>query len=202
MSKSQKLADYLKGMRTDLAIKQEKKKTLEEKMTDLEKKILDLNIDVLNETVAVLKKLSSNQRNAAKKRLEDLGTEALKYSMGNQYRMEIEIDDTRKRPQAYMYRIDESTGLKTDPLEENGGGVVDIINIALRIIVIQANTPNIDGPIILDEPFKMVSKEYIPMLSDFLRKISNDFGRQIIMVTHNEYLAECCDTKIDFNAII
>lgn len=182
--------------KTDLEIKKNKVELLKARKESLEKKIEELEIEKLDQALLILQKLSEKQRDIAKTRLEELGTQALQYSLGSNYRMEIEIPQSKKRPQAFLYVIDEDKGVKTSPLDDNGGGMVDIISIALRLVVIQAHSPVIDGPIILDEPFKMVSKEYIPMLSDFLKKISDDFGRQIIMVTHNEFLAESCDTRI------
>jgi len=198
---SEKLAKYISDMRTDLAIKQSKKSELEKKQVGIELNIKNLNIDVLEETVIVLKKLSKTQRDSAKLRLEELATEALQYSMNDTRRVEIRINDTLKRQQAYVWLVDDVTGHETDPYEDNGGGVIDILGIGLLIISLQSAEPPIDGPVLIDEPFKMVSEEFIPALANFIRKISDDFGRQIIVVTHNKYLANTFDTKIDFNLI-
>jgi len=183
--------------RTNLEIKKNKVEILTKRKDDLERKITELELDKLEQVSLILQKLSEKQREIAKMRLEELGTQALQYSLGSNYRMVIELSESRKRPQAFLFVVDEDKGIKTSPLDDNGGGIIDIISIALRLVVLQAHEPVINGPIILDEPFKMVSKEYIPMLSDFLKKISNDFGRQIIMVTHNEFLAESCETRIN-----
>ena len=190
------LRRQVNSIRTALEIKKDKVETLGRRKENLEKKISDLEIDKLEQASLILQKLSEKQREIAKTRLEELGSQALQYSLGNNYRMVIELSESRKRPQAFLYVIDDDKGVKTSPLDDNGGGIIDIISIALRLVVLQAHEPVIDGPIILDEPFKMVSKEYIPMLSDFLKKISNDFGRQIIMVTHNDFLAESCESRI------
>jgi DNA repair ATPase RecN len=109
--------------------------------------------------------------------------------------MKIEVKEIKKKPNADVYILNKKTGLMTDPLIENGGGIVDIIVIALRIITLHVHDPFIDGPIILDEPSKMVSKEYIPLLSEFLKNISRDFGRQIILITHNDFLGQIADKK-------
>lgn len=190
------LKKQLRDARTSLAIKQSRSTELSAKKISVEGKIESLKIEDLDKASYILQKLSERQRSTAKSRLEELGTQALQYSMGDNYRMEIDLSDSRKRPQASLFVVDDSKELKTNPLEDNGGGIVDIISIALRLVILQTYEPAIDGPIILDEPFKMVSKEYVPMLSDFLKKISNDFGRQIIMVTHNEFLAESCETRV------
>ena len=91
------------------------------------------------------------------------------------------------------------TGYEEDIMDQNGGGVVDIVSTALRLIALQTYEPVIDGPIILDEPTKMVSSEYIPTLAEFLKSAGNDFGRQIILITHNEYLASIADEIVSFS---
>lgn len=204
MNRAVELRKLLTGMQSDLNIKKDRLERATKRKEDIENKIASVDLESSEQAFKVLQKLSERQRNAAKERLEELGTQALQYSMGPNYRMVIEIPDSSRRPQAYLYIIDDETGVKTDPLDDNGGGIVDIISIALRLVVLQSyetehGVPEIDGPILLDEPFKMVSKEYIPMLSDFLKKISKDFDRQIIMVTHNEFLAESCESEIKIN---
>ena len=66
---------------------------------------------------------------------------------------------------------------------------MDIISLALRIAFLQVHKPKIEGPLILDEPAKHVSEDYIFNVADFLKRTSEMFNRQIIMVTHNNHLA-------------
>ena len=204
MKKSEELKNNLQKVEKTLVVKKSKLENLTARKESLEKKMSELNIEVLEESIIVLQKLSERQREMAKTRLEELATEALRYSMGGEYSVIIDLENIRKRPQASLYickkayenreEIDEED--LEDPLSDNGGGVVDIISAAIELVVMQAQTPIIEGPLILDEPFKMLSEEYVPMMSDFLKKISKDFNRQIIMVTHNEYLAQSAKSKI------
>lgn len=192
----EELRQTIQRLNTDLAVKKNLAESLSERKEDIEKKIDGLGLERLEKSLIILQKLSEGQREKAKIRLEELGTQALRYSLGDDYRMIITVEGTKSRPKASVKVLTESTGVLTDPISENGGGIVDIISIALRLVVLQSYDPPIEGPIILDEPFKMVSKEYVPMLSEFLKKISADFGRQIIMVTHNDYLAESCESRV------
>lgn len=191
------LEETLNSVKEDYKEKKIKSDYLNKQKELYEDKLSEINIDLHSKVALTLQSLAINQRSKAKQRLEELGTKALNYSMGANYEMIIDIDNTRKRPQATVGLLNTKTGQITDPLKANGGGVVDIISIALGIVTLHSCTdPIIDGPIILDEPFKMLSKEYIPVLSDFLVNISKDFERQIIMITHNNYLTECCDSII------
>ena len=202
--KTEELKSSLEKLDKFLAIKKSRLETLTTKKEEIENKIAELNIDVLEQSIIVLQKLSERQRLMAKTRIEELATEALRYSLGGEYSVIIELENIRKRPQANLYICkkayedveDISEDDLEEPLSDNGGGIVDIISIAIRLVTMQAQTPMIEGPIILDEPFKMLSKEYVPMMSEFLKKISRDFGRQIIMVTHDEYLAQSAESQI------
>lgn len=204
MKKSEELKNNLQKVEKTLVVKKSKLENLTARKESLEKKMSELNIEVLEESIIVLQKLSERQREMAKIRLEELATEALRYSMGGEYSVIIDLENVRKRPQASLYickkayedreEIDEED--LEDPLSDNGGGIVDVVSTAIELVVMQAQTPIIEGPLILDEPFKMLSEEYVPMMSDFLKKISKDFNRQIIMVTHDKYLAQSAKSKI------
>lgn len=78
---------------------------------------------------------------------------------------------------------------------------MDIISLAIRIAMMQIHDPKIDGPLILDEPAKHVSDEYIVNVADFIKQISTTFKRQIIMVTHNNHLLQSADAcyKVTIN---
>lgn len=161
----------------------------------IEAKLASIDVDSLEKVNIVLHKMCEKQRAEACQRLQDLGTYALQYALNQNYQMKIELGEFRKKPCADVYIV-KDTGTKTSPADSNGGGVVDIISMALRFVTMQVYEPFIDGPIILDEPCKMVSEEYIPMISNFIKNLSSDFGRQIILCTHNKYLAQISDKQI------
>lgn len=59
--------------------------------------------------------------------------------------------------------------------------------------MMEIHYPKIEGPLILDEPAKHVSDDYIVNVAEFLKNVSSMFNRQIIMVTHNSHLLESGD---------
>ena len=104
---------------------------------------------------------------------------------------EIELSELRNKANAefYVTNITDEFTIKTKPELSRGGGVVDIVSLALRIAFLQIHKPPIEGPLILDEPAKHVSEDYIYNVGDFLKETSEMFSRQIIMVTHNQHLS-------------
>ena len=70
---------------------------------------------------------------------------------------------------------------------------MDIVSLALRIAFLENHRPKMDGPLFLDEPGKHISDDYIFNMGEFVKECSRLFSRQIIMVTHNDYLTNICD---------
>lgn len=155
----------------------------------VEKIIVDQ--ELLEKVVILFQKTSEFARLQAKKQIETLVTKCLQYVFETDVEFVIEIDELRGKANAEFYVINTSEDmiLKTKPELSRGGGVVDIISLALRIAFLQIHKPRIEGPLILDEPAKHLSEEYVYNVGDFLKQTSEMFNRQIIMVTHNQHLS-------------
>lgn len=152
-------------------------------------------LDILEKTRILLDHAADFARQQAKNQIERLVTSCLQFIFQSDIRFEIELSELRKRPEAEFYVISryQDDVMRVRPQESRGGGVVDIISLAIRIAMLQSYNPPIGGPLILDEPAKHVSEEYINNVSEFLKEISRTFGRQVIMVTHNRVLSEVAD---------
>ena len=139
----------------------------------------------------LFQKTSEFAREQAKNQIESLVTKCLQFIFESDIEFLIEIEEQRGKSNAEFYVINkiEDILIKTKPELSRGGGVVDIVSLALRIAFLQTHKPKIQGPLILDEPAKHVSDEYIFNVADFLKQTSELFNRQIIMVTHNHHLA-------------
>ncbi len=148
-------------------------------------------INLLTKVNILLQKTSEFAREQAKKQVESLVTKCLQYIFESDIEFIIEIEELRGKSNAEFYVVNtmDDILIKTKPELSRGGGVVDIVSLALRIAILQTHKPKIQGPLILDEPAKHVSDEYIFNVADFLKQTSELFNRQIIMVTHNNHLA-------------
>lgn len=152
---------------------------------------IELELDLLSKVSILFQKTSEFAREQAKDQIESLVTKCLQYIFESNIEFLIEIEELRGKSNAEFYVISqiEDILIKTKPELSRGGGVVDIVSLALRIAFLQTHKPRIEGPLILDEPAKHVSDEYIFNVSDFLKQTSELFNRQVIMVTHNNHLA-------------
>jgi DNA repair exonuclease SbcCD ATPase subunit len=170
---------------------------LEKQRDKLSKKLLDTKdkIEILNSVKVLLQNVSEYTREQSKKRIEEIVSNSLQYIFDENVEFKIEIEEVRGKADAEFYVITKVKGeeIKTKPQDARGGGVIDIISLAMRIAMIQCGNLDISGTIILDEPAKHVSEEYITNVAEFLRQTTKILNRQIIMVTHNRHLSEISD---------
>lgn len=100
----------------------------------------------------------------------------------------FKIDFRRERGKTSAKLLLVRAGLELDPLDAAGGGVVDVVGFGLRLAALLLARPKRRQLLVLDEPFKMVSAEYIPKVRDLLLALSKEMNVQIVMVTHNKEL--------------
>ncbi|MDQ2085960.1 ATPase [Herbivorax sp. ANBcel31] len=174
-----------------------RKEQLTEQRLKLEKTLQSCidNIELLEKVRILLGRVSEFAREQARIQIESLVTNCLQYIFDTNLEFGIEINEVRGRPEAEFFVISNFTGqvIKTKPQEARGGGVIDIISLAIRIAMLECSDDEIKGPVILDEPAKHVSDDYIVQVSEFLKQVTLMFKRQVIMVTHNKHLSEMAD---------
>ncbi|NBI07923.1 ATPase [Senegalia massiliensis] len=200
------LDNNIKKLRDIYSSEKGKKDAIEQEILDKTTKIstLDNDIDVLEKTNILLQRTSEYAREQSKYQIENLVTNCLQYIFDENMEFKIEINEAYGKPNAEFYVITNGVEtIKTKPEDSRGGGIIDIISLALRISFLQIHNPKVFGPLILDEPAKHVSEEFIFNVSEFLKQISEMFNRQIIMVTHNNHLASIADLayRVELNGI-
>lgn len=187
----------IQDMTIKYTMKKNIKKRLEKKLRQKSEEMTEIKdiIDTLEQVRILLQRTSEYARKQIKQQIELLVTHCLQFVFGPNIEFSIELVEARGRIEADFYVISTygDYKVKTKPQDARGGGIVDVISLALRIAVIQSTNLYKDGPLILDEPVKHVSDEYIVNIAQFLKQISEVFHRQIIMVTHDHYLSEIAD---------
>lgn len=77
--------------------------------------------------------------------------------------------------------------------EESGGGIADIVSLSNFLTMNILNSDQNSAVILLDEPTKFVSLGNAEQVGQFIKDISKQFNKQIIMVTHASDTAKCAD---------
>ena len=154
------------------------------------------NIDLWRSVQMLLTKVVDYARRQTVTRIEETVTAALQTVLAdNSLRFEVEIGERNKTATAEWRVVSRygNTEVSNNPEDARGGGIVDIVSLALRLALLERSRPRPEGPVILDEPAKMVSAEYAENLAYFLHSYAQKTGRQFIVVTHNETLARSGD---------
>jgi len=168
---------FLKGQREERTAR----------INTIEKEIARLQEDgeVLAKVLELFRAVGEAVRREIKDKIENLISSVLTTVFEEPFRFKINI--VRRRNQVEVDFDVASRNMEGDILGIRGGGIADVISISLRIVL--AEMLKVKGPLILDEPLRMVSEEYVPNVASFLVELSKKFGRQIICITHNKTLA-------------
>ena len=152
------------------------------------------NLDLLQQVKILLQESAVYARELARHQIEAMVTHALQFTFGPELEFKVELTERRGQPEADFYVVSNYGGfeVKNTPQDSRGGGVVDVISLALRISLLHASRPSIPGPLLMDEPGKHLSEQFAPNLARFLKVVSEN-GRQVIMVTHNTHLTDTAD---------
>ena len=145
------------------------------------------NQDSLIEASEVARAIAKEVQETAHKQIASLVTRCLKAVFDDPYEFKILFEEKRGKTEAKL--VFERNGMQVDPLEASGGGVVDVAAFSLRLsCVLRSKNPKLRKILILDEPFKNVSKDYHQRIVNLLETLSKEKNVQIIMITHIESL--------------
>ncbi len=154
-------------------------------------------IQLYERTAGFLQKVSDCSREQVKDRIEFLVSEALRAILKDdtlEFKVNFEIK--RNTIQCDFVLYDTLNKKELDLLNSFGGGVIDIVSIALRFIFSELYRPKPEGPIVLDEVGKFISDDFQEDFGGFLNQLSRKLGRQIILVTHKEGVQGSADKVI------
>lgn len=121
--------------------------------------------------------------------ISDIVQLALDTCFPDEYQFDISFEIKRGKTEASLSFT--KNGIAIDPMEASGGGVVDLAAFALRISAWSLGKS--DNVIILDEPFRFLSKDLQPRAGEIMKKLSSHLKLQFIMVTHNDEMINIAD---------
>lgn len=185
-------------LKTQFEVFSQEKSEKESQIKELTKKK-----ELCSNSLKLLKEVSENCQQKTVKQIETIITQLYQYVFNSTDEVVIELDIKRANPEAHIFikTKKDGTEILLDPVEEDGGGKVDIISLGLRVAGLLLFKPALNRVLILDEPLKDVStsltsaKAYRQRTAEFLKTLCADYGIQIIIVTHEQDFIEVADTK-------
>lgn len=154
--------------------------------------------ELLTQVKLLLARVSEAARAQVQDRTEKLVTSALQAVFGEELTFKVVLYELGGQPAA-RWEVESTCGtsyISVAPEDSRGGGITDVVSLALRIAVLELVHPKQTGPMILDEPGKMISAEYAANVAYWLKQYAANTGRQIILVTHNGDLADAADKTL------
>jgi len=127
-----------------------------------------------------------------KEKVESLTTMAIQSVFDRPFRFVLEFE--RKRNKLECRPIVMEGDVEYVPKDDMGGGIIDVISFALRVVLWSLQKPRSRNTLILDEPMKYVGKgDLLDRAGQMLREVSHSLGIQLILVTHEPQLADIAD---------
>ena len=158
------------------------------------------NFNLLIDAQAFLQDVAQKTQSKLKLQIEDIVNLALETCFPNEYEFRIDFNVSRGKTEAELIFLSKLTGNKIDPMNASGGGVVDLTSFALRIACYTLQY-NINNVIVLDEPFRFISRDLQDKAGHILKSLSQKLGLQIIMVTHIPELVNVADKIFEVKKI-
>jgi len=140
----------------------------------------------------LLKMSSETAKGMVKGRIEQLVSNALQVIYGVQHEFFIDLIDRRGQHECDYYLTAEGVTAKLKkPFDTRGGGKISVIAMAIQLAICEIF--KVPGPIFLDEIAKFVDSTAVENVAYFLKEFSQEFNRQIIMVSHKQQLKVAAD---------
>jgi len=150
-------------------------------------KIVDLGRkkEIYKKSVEFLRLVEESTKISIKEGFEKIVTYALRYIFQNEYNFNL-IFNKRGNLQELDYAISTPDFKEPyDPKDTSGGGILDVVSIALRIALLEKT--KINGFLVLDESFRNIHNiRFIENAFKFLKEINKKLNKQIIFITGME----------------
>lgn len=168
------------------------RKILQEQLKRKKKKSnrLSRNIKAHDEAQLFLAEVARLIHRETVAKIENLVTLCLRAVYERPFDFKLDFKEKRKTVEAKP--IIKEGKYEYDPKEDKGGGMIDLISFAFRIILWNIQEPKTRRLFILDEPFKRAGT-YIVKIGSMLKYLSDKLKIQMIILTHEDELIDICD---------
>lgn len=138
--------------------------------------------------------VAEEQRKQLEERVQSLVDYGVQAVFGPAYRFRVKSELRGKTVKTEFFLVED--GLELPLLEATGGGVGDVVSFLLRVVMLCLVRPVQRRLLVLDEPFKFVSKEYHHQVQTLLKELVEALDLQLIVVTHEPLFVEVATTVV------
>lgn len=173
--------------------RQIRKKQLEQ-LQELKEKTLE-NISLRIQTIEFIQKIALEQRQEVKQKVQKLITSCLQQVYDDSYSVQFNygIKGSKTSVDIILVRKCKDGMVVKRGIQGIGGGVADSISLPLKLIVL-LNDKQFDKILVTDQPGKHLDLQRVPRFANFIKRISEQLGIQVIMSSHHEVMDVFADS--------
>lgn len=148
------------------------------------------SMQIAQDALSFLEELANSRRGAMRGRIESIQTEALRLVYGQNRKIELAYSVKNNRSHLDFELVKETpAGEVRRVLDGNGNGmgVSDVVSVPLRLLVL-LGSKQADRVCVLDECYKHLDGDRIPLIAQFLQALAKRMHMQILLFTHHEQL--------------
>lgn len=168
----------------------DEKNKLDIKLKDKENRLLECETAIL-----ILKDYLGVATDEVVHLFEETVTSGLKRIFNEEYDFKIRIDQHKnKKGCTFLVHTDEYDGY-IDIDNSQGTCLEQVVSMICRVIMVSLD-PEVHKTIILDEPFSGAAVDKIDKIVEFMYEISENFGIQLIVISHMQEFVDYADKVI------
>lgn len=145
--------------------------------------------------IAIIK-VGEETQQEIKEYIQDSVTLALQTVYGSAYHFVVQFQYDKRDQSEVKFFLSKNGKLYEPRKDTISGGATDVCAFSLRMVLYTLEDPDPAPILILDEPFKNVSKGYLPLVSEMIKELSNILSLQLIISTHTDEIIELADNII------
>ena len=183
----------LTELKEALQIKKGVRQRIETELEAKETKLKQLQTDLFSyeKARAIMQLVAKETQEQLEYKISELVSLGLSAIFDNPYELVLNYEIKRGKTEAdLLFKRGENV---VKPMLASGGGAVDVAAFGLRVAIWSLKSPRTRNTIVLDEPFRFLSKQHQVKAGQLLSEISSKLGIQIIMVTHNQEFISAAD---------
>ncbi len=175
------ISDYRRKVNSLLLARQQALSDVSRESKELDR--IGLGIESVSAGQVLVQKIAQTIQQKVQEKISGIVNRCLAAVFDEPYTFSIEFDRKRNKTEARMV-FSRDGGELDDPLNEIGGGVVDVTTFALRVACILMSRPALRRVLFLDEPWKNIrGKVYKARTRQMLEKLVKDLEFQVLLNT-------------------
>ena len=191
----------LTELKEALQIKKGVRQRIESELLSKTDKLKQLQTDLFSyeKARAIMQLVAKETQEQLEYKISELVSLGLSAIFDNPYELVLNYEIKRGKTEADLLFKRGDNVVK--PMLASGGGAVDVAAFGLRVAIWSLKSPRTRNTIVLDEPFKFISKNHQVKAGQLLSEISSKLGIQIIMVTHNQEFISAADKVFNVSKV-